>query len=181
MGGIITTKLGGYTTRGAFLQVLIVYMILLAASLPSSYVKIYYYFGVCLWFIVFVFGYTEPILMGIMLNMVSPPERSTAISVTTFLMMSFGLLPAPYVYGAIYKIGNNKCQEALIQTNYIGNTPEKECYNPYAMRYISYATVIGGVALLLSFLMRRVSQEAGAERVKEKLHEKKDYHNLSSE
>ena len=41
--------------------------------------------------------------MGIMLNMVSPPERSTAISVTTFLMMSFGLLPAPYVYGAIYE------------------------------------------------------------------------------
>lgn len=38
LGGIITTKLGGYTTRGAFLQVLIVYMILLAASLPMSYV-----------------------------------------------------------------------------------------------------------------------------------------------
>jgi hypothetical protein len=184
MGGIITTKLGGYTTRGAFLQVLIIYMILLAASLPSSYVKIYYYFGVCLWFIVFVFGYTEPILMGIMLNMVSPPERSTAISVTTFLMMSFGLLPAPYVYGAIYNIKKNKdkeCQHELNQTTYIGNTPGIDCSNPFAMRYISYATVIGGIALLLSFLMRRVSQEAGAERVKEKLHEKKDYHNLSSE
>jgi len=182
MGGIITTKLGGYTTRGAFVQVLIIYMILLAASLPSSFVKIYYFFGVCLWFIVFVFGYTEPILMGIMLNMVSPPERSTAISVTTFLMMSFGLLPAPYVYGAIYKsYKNEECQHALIQRTYIGNTPGIDCSNPYAMRYISYATVIGGVALLLSFVMRRVSQEAGAERVKEKLHEKKDYHNLSSE
>ena len=120
--------------------------------------------------------------MGIMLNMVSPPERSTAISVTTFLMMSFGLLPAPYVYGAIYKsYKNEECQHALIQRTYIGNTPGIDCSNPYAMRYISYATVIGGVALLLSFVMRRVSQEAGAERVKEKLHEKKDYHNLSSE
>jgi MFS family permease len=105
MGGIITTKLGGYTTRGAFIQILIIYMILLGACLPISFVhKGYYYmFGICLWFIVFVFGYTEPILMGIMLNMVSPPERSTAISVTTFFMMSFGLLPAPYVYGAIYE------------------------------------------------------------------------------
>jgi hypothetical protein len=37
MGGIITTKLGGYTTRGAFVQVLIIYMILLAASLPTSW------------------------------------------------------------------------------------------------------------------------------------------------
>jgi len=80
-------------------------MILLGACLPISFVPegYYYLFGICLWFIVFVFGYTEPILMGIMLNMVSPPERSTAISVTTFLMMSFGLLPAPYVYGAIYE------------------------------------------------------------------------------
>ena len=103
MGGLITTKLGGYTTRGAFVQVLIIYMILLAASLPISFVDKSYLFGICLWFIVFVFGYTEPILMGIMLNMVSPPERSTAISVTTFLMMSFGLLPAPYVYGAVYE------------------------------------------------------------------------------
>ena len=102
MGGIITTKLGGYKTRGAFIQVLIIYMILMAACLPTSFVKEYYVFGICLWFIVFVFGYTEPILIGIMLNMVSPPERSTAISVTTFLMMSFGLLPAPYVYGTIY-------------------------------------------------------------------------------
>ena len=42
--------------------------------------------------------------MGIMLNMVSPPERSTAISVTTFLMMTFGLLPAPYAYGAIFEM-----------------------------------------------------------------------------
>jgi MFS family permease len=103
MGGIITTKLGGYKTRGAFIQVLIIYMILMAACLPTSFVKEYYVFGICLWFIVFVFGYTEPILIGIMLNMVSPPERSTAISVTMFIMMSFGLLPAPYVYGAVYE------------------------------------------------------------------------------
>lgn len=42
MGGIITTKLGGYTTKGAFVQVLIIYMILLAASLPTSWVETYY-------------------------------------------------------------------------------------------------------------------------------------------
>ncbi len=53
--------------------------------------------------------------MGIMLNMVSPPERSTAISVTTFLMMTFGLLPAPYVYGAIYDM--TKICEPIIITD----------------------------------------------------------------
>jgi MFS family permease len=103
LGGIITTKLGGYTTTAAFVQILIVYMFLLGASLPISWAPNEKFFGICLWIIVFVFGYTEPILMGIMLNMVSPPERSTAISVTTFLMMTFGLLPAPYVYGIIYE------------------------------------------------------------------------------
>jgi hypothetical protein len=49
------------------------------------------------------------------------------------------------------------------------------------MRIISYVTVLGGISLILSFLFRRVSQQAGAERVKERLHEQKDYHNLSSE
>jgi hypothetical protein len=41
MGGIITTKLGGYTTRGAFIQILIIYTILMAACLPTSFVKDY--------------------------------------------------------------------------------------------------------------------------------------------
>jgi MFS family permease len=186
MGGIITTKLGGYTTRGAFIQVLIVYMILLAASLPISFVYNEYLFGVCLWFIVFVFGYTEPILMGIMLNMVSPPERSTAISVTTFFMMSFGLLPAPYAYGAIYENTDPVCHtttSSLISNigTLTAGQQEEICSKVWGMRIISYVTVLGGISLLLSFLFRRVSQEAGAERVKERLHEQKDYHNLSSE
>lgn len=129
-------------------------------------------------------------MMGIMLNMVSPPERSTAISVTTFLMMSFGLLPAPYVYGAIYNHYKEKdCppEPPVPSSNiitYIGTfeeAKEGDCHIVMAMRYVSFVTVIGGVALLLSFLFRRVSQQAGAERVKERLHEKKDYHNLSSE
>lgn len=184
MGGIITTKLGGYTTRGAFIQVLIIYMILLAASLPISFVKNYYFFGVCLWFIVFVFGYTEPILMGIMLNMVSPPERSTAISVTTFFMMSFGLLPAPYAYGAIYQNSEAECEETSSIINHIGSLAAEEtlvCRKVWGMRIISSVTILGGISLILSFLLRRVSQQAGAERVKERLHEQKDYHNLSSE
>lgn len=184
MGGIITTKLGGYTTRGAFIQVLIIYMILLAASLPISFVKNYYFFGVCLWFIVFVFGYTEPILMGIMLNMVSPPERSTAISVTTFFMMSLGLLPAPYAYGAIYQNSKAECEETSSIINHIGSLAAEEtlvCRKVWGMRIISSVTILGGISLILSFLLRRVSQQAGAERVKERLHEQKDYHNLSSE
>lgn len=99
VGTIITTKLGGYTTRASFLQVLIVYSILMVAFLSATFVKNLYFYGACLWIIIFAFGYIEPLLIGIMLNMVSPLERSTAISVTTFLMMTFGSLPAPYVYG----------------------------------------------------------------------------------
>jgi hypothetical protein len=85
LGGILTTKLGGYTSRGGFILVLCVYMLLLVACLPISFVNSIYLFGSCLWLVVFVFGFAEPILTGIMLNMVSPPERSTAISVTIFL------------------------------------------------------------------------------------------------
>jgi hypothetical protein len=75
----------------------------MVAYLAASFVKNIYFYGACLWTIIFAFGYIEPLLMGIMLNMVSPLERSTAISVTTFLMMTFGPLPAPYVYGQIHE------------------------------------------------------------------------------
>jgi MFS family permease len=138
LGGVLTTKLGGYTTKSAFILVLCVYLLLLVASLPISFVHSIYLFGSCLWLVVFVFGFTEPILTGIMLNMVSPPERSTAISVTIFLQMIFGLLPAPYVYGLIY-------------------SATRETHPRYALRFISFTTIIGGVALILSFLMRNIS------------------------
>jgi MFS family permease len=169
LGSFITTKLGGYTTRAAFLQVLIVYMILLVASLLTSFVKSFYAYGVCLWFIIFVFGYTEPILMGIMLNMVSPPERSTAISVTTFLMMTFGPLPAPYVYGEIHeRFLPPECPTVRL-SSFVRNLEPAEkdiCKTFWAMRIVSFITILGGISLLLSFLFRKVSQEAGTERVK---------------
>jgi hypothetical protein len=140
-------------------------MILLAASLPISFVNQYYLFGVFLWFIVFVCGYTEPILMGIMLNMVSPPERSTAISVTTFLMMTFGVLPAPYVYGAIYEI-TKVCEPispftVLSITESLQSQEGKECESVWGMRVTSFTTILGGISLYLSFLFRRVSTKAG--------------------
>jgi MFS family permease len=150
LGGVLITKLGGYTTRGAFIMVLCVYLLLLVACIPISFVNSIYLFGSCLWLVVFVFGFTEPILTGIMLNMVSPPERSTAISVTIFLQMIFGLLPAPYVYGLIY-------------------AATSETHPRYAMRFISFTTILGGVALFLSFLLKNVSVKKNEERVKNAL------------
>jgi len=150
LGGVLTTKLGGYTTNGAFILVLCIYLLLLVACLPISFVNSIYLFGSCLWLVVFVFGFTEPILTGIMLNMVSPPERSTAISVTIFLQMIFGLLPAPYVYGLIFSATRE--------------TPPR-----YAMMFISFTTVIGGVALIMSYFLKNVSARKNQERMKKKL------------
>jgi hypothetical protein len=84
-GGVITTKLGGYTSNKAFLVVLAVYLIWLLVSLPISYFNSIYVFSSFLWVMIFITGYIEPILTGILLNMVSAPERPTAISVTIFL------------------------------------------------------------------------------------------------
>jgi hypothetical protein len=69
----------------------------------------------------------------------------------------------------IYHIGSLAAEETLV------------CRKVWGMRIISSVTILGGISLILSFLLRRVSQQAGAERVKERLHEQKDYHNLSSE
>jgi len=37
------------------------------------------------------------------------------------------------------------------------------------MRFVSSTTIVGGIALFLSFIFRHGSKEAGDERVKEKL------------
>jgi hypothetical protein len=41
-------------------------------------------------------------MMGIILNFCSPVERPTASSLGILLEMLFGMMPASYVYGAIY-------------------------------------------------------------------------------
>jgi hypothetical protein len=51
---------------------------------------------------------------------------------------------------------------------------EEKCHSAWGMRVVSFTSIIGGIALFLSFMFRRVSQKAGAESVKEKLIELKD-------
>jgi hypothetical protein len=49
------------------------------------------------------------------------------------------------------------------------------------MRIISFTTILGGVALFLSFTFRRVSAKGSEKRVKDKLKQSEGYRHLSND
>ena len=100
IGGIITTKcLGSYTNRKSLSLCFIVYCLFMLFCLPCPWIDDYYIFIVFLWLAIFMQGFIEPIMMGIILNTVTPIERPTASSLSILIEMGIGMLPAPYLYG----------------------------------------------------------------------------------
>lgn len=102
VGGIITTKfLGSYTNKKSLTLCFIVYLLFVAFCTPCPLVNDYLVFVTLLWFAIFMQGFIEPIMMGIILNTVTPIERPTASSLSILIEMGIGMLPAPYLYGLI--------------------------------------------------------------------------------
>lgn len=101
ISGIITTKIGGYTNKKALVMCLIVESALVLACIPATFLNTVEPFLACLWLMIFTQSFMEPVLTGILLNTVKAPERATASSLSIFIEMIFGLMPAPFVYGSI--------------------------------------------------------------------------------
>jgi hypothetical protein len=55
-----------------------------------------------LWMQFFCGGFTMPVLMGILLNMVPQSLRTLANSIANLVYNLLGYLPAPFVYGLVY-------------------------------------------------------------------------------
>ena len=53
LGGIITTKIGGYTNPRALVMCFVLFLLMTAGSLPMSFVNNIYQFAGCVWFIIF--------------------------------------------------------------------------------------------------------------------------------
>jgi MFS family permease len=100
VGGLFTTKyLGSYTDKRALGLCFLVYCLFVAFCIPCPMVDNYWAFLALICCAVFMQGFIEPIMMGIILNTVTPIERPSASSLLIFVEFMLGLLPAPYLYG----------------------------------------------------------------------------------
>lgn len=120
---------------------------------PCPLLDNYYYFLVFLWLAIYMQGFIEPIMMGIILNTVTPIERPTASSLSILIEMGVGMLPAPYLYG----LAQNTFEKLDAEGNNISRA---------GMFMVFYSSVIGGICLLIALILRNRSYRQGAERMK---------------
>ena len=97
-------------------------------------------------------GFIEPIMMGIILNTVTPIERPTASSLSIFIEF-LGMLPAPYLYGLI--------QDKTIVLDEDGNNISRG-----GMTTVFFSSAIGGLGLMIALILRNRSYKKGVDRVK---------------
>ena len=153
-GGIITTKfLGSYTNKKSLYMCFVVYILFMAFCVPCPLMSDYTYFIILVWLAIFMQGFIEPIMMGIILNTVTPLERPTASSLSILIEMGVGMMPAPYLYGLAQKEFKTLNEDGV-------NVSRAGMYLTF------YSSVIGGVCLLFALILKNRSYKQSAERMK---------------
>jgi len=105
VGGNVTTKLGGYNSKRSLYLTCGIASLCLFCAVPIPFVTNFIAFVALLWLLLFCGGFILPSLTGIMLNTVEQHLKTTANSFANLNYNLLGLLPAPFVYGAIYDAG----------------------------------------------------------------------------
>jgi len=102
MGGIITDKcIGSYADKRALVMCLSVYAVFVALCVSGPFVNNDILFFSVLWLAIFAQGFIQPVMMGIILNCVSPVQRPTASSLGNLIMTGVGYMTGPLIYGAM--------------------------------------------------------------------------------
>ncbi len=157
VGGLVTTKfLGSYKNDNALVMCFVVYLLFTAACIPCPFLDNYLIFIIVLWVAIFMQGFIEPIMMGIILSSVSDVERPAASSLSILLEMLFGMLPAPYIYGYVY--------EATEKLDENGKNISRG-----GMYTLFFSVVIGLVGLLFALPLRKKSLKASEIRTRKAL------------
>ena len=153
VGGLVTTKLlGSYTNKKALVLCFIAYLLFVIFCIPCPLVNDFKLFIGLLWAAIFMQDFIEPILVGIILNTVTPIERPTACSLFIFIQF-LGMFPAPYLYGLI--------QEKTIVLDEKGNNISRG-----GMITVFFSSAIGGIGLMIALILRNRSYKKGVDRVK---------------
>ena len=75
------------------------------SSAPIPFITNFYAIILLFWCLCFFSGAFQPVMHGIILNLVEYDEITTANSFANMCYNIFGYFPAPLVYGAIYDVG----------------------------------------------------------------------------
>ena len=108
VGGNVTTSFGGFRAKKTLFLSCIIAAGCLLCAFPIPFVTVFWIFIILLWFLLFFGGFILPALTGIMLNTVNEEQKAIANSLANLCYNLLGYLPAPYIYGAIYELGEGK-------------------------------------------------------------------------
>lgn len=107
LGGVVGSKIGGYTVKPAIVYCTIFCGISCIFALTVTLYKNVAFFGVIIWLYFFFAGAMIPIITGIIISSLPARLRGDGFSVMNFLLNLTGNLPAASVYGAIYDATKN--------------------------------------------------------------------------
>ncbi len=158
VGGLSISCLdGGYNNKNSLFICFIVYTLFMGACIPCPFINDFKILIIFLWVAVFMQGFIEPIMMGIILNTCSPIERPTASSLSILLEMMIGMMPASYVYGLVYELTAKIEDDRNISRG--------------GMFTVFFSTGIGFVSLLLALILKKKSYEDSVKRTVQSLKE----------
>lgn len=143
-----------------------VYLIFTASCIPCPFLDDYLIFIIVLWVAIFMQGFIEPIMMGIILSSVTDIERPAASSLSILLEMLFGMLPAPYIYGLVYQ-----------QTEKLDDKGEN--ISRGGMYTLFFSVFIGLIGLAVALPLRKKSLKGSEIRTKKVI--KQEYPNAGEE
>ena len=104
IGGIVTSKLGGYNDHRAQKVLRMVCFGAVAVCIPSPLVNSIEVYCTLLWLLLFFGGFILPPLTGIMLSSVENQQKASANSLANLAYNAFGYFPSPIFYGLVSQI-----------------------------------------------------------------------------
>jgi hypothetical protein len=119
-GGIVVQRYGGYEEKFASIWCIACGSVSCVCAVIIPFFNNIIGFGIFLWIFFFFGGAVVPNINGILLSALPSRLRGTGSSLNMLCMNAFGMLPAPYIYSAIYDAtsGINKKLALTITINY---------------------------------------------------------------
>ena len=107
-GGCIFSSIGGYNSPKTFPLILSVGCCCLLVSMPAPFVSSKFAYYCLIWLLLYLGAFMLPAMTGIMLNSVSEENKTPANSIANLFYNLFGYMPAPFVYGLISSMGDDR-------------------------------------------------------------------------
>ena len=120
--------------------------------IPCPFFSDFNLFFVFVWLAVFMQGFIEPIMTGIILNFCSPLVRPTASSLMTFIEITQGMMPAPAIYG-------------LIADKWAIFDAEGRNISRAAMKVIMFSSILAVLHLLGAWLLSKKSYDGNVKAI----------------